>query len=177
MRLPIIFATLTIALCLGTRPADAQQKVNVRFNSCGALVDRTGEYQTDAAFSQLIFAHVSVRGDCGAVLYAFNKGELPRSTLAAGDRCLVRATLEERGGTPRAEQLIRIRNDKGRMVARGRTDGNGKVSFRFRNRTATTRYYVLIGPRATDGSERVGCYFYLNQSDCFGPVSVGAQVC
>ena len=151
--------------------------VAIKPDSCGAAVTSTGQFQEPLSSPSFVFTKISLGHACGSIQGRFLRGESGSNALPAGTTCVIRATLQNSSGAVVAGRSITVRDNTGRLMARGKTHANGAVRFRFRNRSARTSAFVLVGPPIEASNVRLGCFVYTDHCSFIAPTGVHANAC
>jgi len=155
----IRFVLGVVAVLSGSGLAAYAEKVDLKFSDCGRVTNRRGTYQDSAAGSRFVFSDISLGGECGTVQSAYLQGQRWNNYLEAGMQCKVTATLRRRSGKSISGKTLLIKNEKGELRKKIRTDSKGKISTTFNVAASGPVAYVLIGPKLAK-SRYVACVVY-----------------
>ena len=148
-----------VVVLRGSGFAAYAENVDLRFSECGMITNRRGTYQDSEAGSRFVFSDISLGGECGTVQSAYLQGQRWNNYLEAGMQCKVTATLKRRSGKVVSGKTLMIKNERGELRKKIRTNSKGKISTTFNVAASGPQAYVLIGPKLAK-SRYVACVLY-----------------
>lgn len=173
------FLISTIVLASAIQPVVKahSEQIPISFSGCGFGASFSGDFVDSLSDPPFIFKKISLGHRCGTIQGKYEREEAENNNIPAGTICTVRAALALPDGEAVIGKRLVVRNSLGRALAKGKTDKNGEVRFRFRNRTSGSREFVLVGPRIPTNGFNLGCWVYRDRTGCPRATGVHAQVC